>query len=175
MTGRPQVPGHASEAELSRWMRDYGTMLVGTCTALLGDGHLAQDMVQETFIRAYQHRDRFRGEREGSEKAWLTRIAINLCRDHQRSKWFRFVDQRVPVEELALPAEEAQDEADQLRAALQSLPAKYREVILLRYYQDMSTDEIARTLQVSASSVYRRVGKALQLLKHRLERGNFQG
>ena len=101
MTGKPWEPGEAAEAELVRWMEDYGPMLAGTCTALLRDAHLAQDVVQETFSRAYQHRGRFRG---GSEKAWLTRIAVNLCRDQQRSKWFRLVDRRVPVEELALPA-----------------------------------------------------------------------
>ncbi len=54
MTGKTLVPGYASEAELIRWMKDYGPMLTGTCTALLGDEHLAQDIVQETFIRAYR-------------------------------------------------------------------------------------------------------------------------
>ena len=157
MTGKPLVPGYASEAELSRWMKDYGPMLVGTCTTLLGDVHLAQDVVQETFIRAYQHRSRFRGDNEASEKAWLTRIAINLCRDQQRSKWFRFVDKRVPVEELALPMPEAGMEAKQLYAAVQSLPQKYREVILLHFYQGMSVGEIAQTLHIAASSIYRRM------------------
>ena len=118
MTGKPWEPGEAAEAELVRWMEDYGPMLAGTCTALLRDAHLAQDVVQETFIRAYQHRGRFRG---GSEKAWLTRIAVNLCRDQQRSKWFRLVDRRVPVEELALPAPEADGMAKQLFAAVQAL------------------------------------------------------
>ena len=115
MTGKPWEPGEAAEAELVRWMEDYGPMLAGTCTALLRDAHLAQDVVQETFIRAYQHRGRFRG---GSEKAWLTRIAVNLCRDQQRSKWFRLVDRRVPVEELALPAPQSGGTAGQLYAAV---------------------------------------------------------
>lgn len=175
MTGKPLVPGYASEAELSRWMKDYGPMLVGTCTTLLGDVHLAQDVVQETFIRAYQHRSRFRGDNEASEKAWLTRIAINLCRDQQRSKWFRFVDKRVPVEELALPMPEAGMEAKQLYAAVQSLPQKYREVILLHFYQGMSVGEIAQTLHIAVSSIYRRMKKAQQLLKKKLERWDFCG
>lgn len=175
MTGKPLVPGRASEAELARWMKDYGPMLTGTCTALLRDAHLAQDVVQETFIRAYQHRSRFRGDHEASEKAWLTRIAINLCRDQQRSKWFRLVDKRVPVEELAIPMPEAGEEAKQLFAAVLSLPQAYREVILLHFYQDMSVGEIAGTLHLTASSVYRRMSKAQQLLKARLERWDFCG
>ena len=172
MTGKPWEPGEAAEAELVRWMEDYGPMLAGTCTALLRDAHLAQDVVQETFIRAYQHRGRFRG---GSEKAWLTRIAVNLCRDQQRSKWFRLVDRRVPVEELALPAPEADGVAKQLFAAVRTLPPKYREVILLHFYQDMSVGEIAGTLRLTASSVYRRMSKAEQLLKAKLEGWDFCG
>ena len=169
MTGKPWEPGEAAEAELVRWMEDYGPMLAGTCTALLRDAHLAQDVVQETFIRAYQHRSRFRGEGAASEKAWLTRIAVNLCRDHQRSRWHRLVDKLVPVEELALPAPEADGMAKQLFAAVQALPPKYREVILLHFYQDMSVGEIAGALHITASSVYRRMNKAERLLRAGLE------
>ena len=172
MTGKPWKPGEAAEAELVRWMEDYGPMLAGTCTALLRDAHLAQDVVQETFIRAYQHRGRFRG---GSEKAWLTRIAVNLCRDQQRSKWFRLVDRRVPVEELALPAPQSGGTAGQLYAAVQSLPDAYREIILLRYYQDMSMGDIAQALRLTPSRGYRRLQKARHLLKRKLERGDFRG
>ena len=68
-------------------METYGATLVGTCTMLLGDKHTAQDIVQETFIRAYKKMDSFRGERPESEKAWLTRIAVNLCRDERRKQW----------------------------------------------------------------------------------------
>lgn len=102
--GNTLVPGKASEAELSRMMETYGAMLTGTCTVLLGDRHLAQDIVQETFIRAYKKMDSFRGERPESEKAWLTRIAVNLCRDERRKKWFRFEDRTIPVEMMTLSA-----------------------------------------------------------------------
>lgn len=105
--GNTLVPGKASEAELSRMMETYGAMLTGTCTVLLGDRHLAQDIVQETFIRAYKKMDSFRGERPESEKAWLTRIAVNLCRDERRKKWFRFEDRTIPVEMMTLSAPEA--------------------------------------------------------------------
>ena len=133
MTGNTLVPGKASEAELSRMMETYGAMLTGTCTVLLGDRHLAQDIVQQTFIRAYKKMDSFRGERPESEKAWLTRIAVNLCRDERRKKWFRFEDRTIPVEMMTLSAPEASEEAQQLYAVVQTLPQKYREVILLRF------------------------------------------
>lgn len=170
MTGKPKVPGKTAEAELSFWMQTYGPMLAGLCTALLGDAHLAQDVVQETFIKAWQRRDGFRGQHEGSVKAWLSRISINLCRDQQRSKWFRFVDKRVPVEELCLPMPQADEEAKLIFAAVKSLPSRYQEIILLHYYQNLSANEMAQALEISLSSVYRKLDKAKQLLKKKLER-----
>lgn len=175
MTGNTLVPGKASEAELSRMMRQYGPMLVGTCFMLLGDVHLAQDVVQETFIKAYKNMDSFRGAHEGSEKAWLIRIAVNLCRDQQRSKWFRFVDRSTPIETLSLPEQDVSGEAKQLYAAIQTLPAKYREVILLHYYQEMPVSDIASAFHLTQSSIYRRLDKAQQMLKKTLERWDSLG
>lgn len=165
----------ASEEELLRWMENYGPVLTGLCAALLGDAQQAQDVVQETFIRAYQNRGRFRGERETSEKAWLTRIAVNLCRDLQRSRWFRFVDRRVSVDELTTVAPEASEEEKTIYEAVRSLPAREKEILLLVYYQDMSAEEIARALHVTASSVYRRKNRALQALRKKLEGWGFRG
>ena len=84
MTGNTLVPGKASETELCRMMDEYSSMLVGICAILLDDRDLAQDVVQETFIRVYKKMDSFRGARPESEKAWLTRIAVNLCRDEKK-------------------------------------------------------------------------------------------
>ena len=86
----------AAEREMHRLMDAYGPSLVGMCTLLLKDAHLAQDVVQETFIRAWR---KGRLIRE-TEKAWLTRVAVNLCRDEMRSRWFRHVDRRQTPEEL---------------------------------------------------------------------------
>ena len=156
--GNTLVPGKASEAELSRMMETYGAMLTGTCTVLLGDRHLAQDIVQET-----------------SEKAWLTRIAVNLCRDERRKKWFRFEDRTIPVEMMTLSAPEASDEAQQLYAAVQTLPQKYREVILLRFYQDLTAPEIAEILHQATGTIYHKLTRAQEMLKKRLERCDFGG
>ena len=76
-----KAPDEAREAKLCRMMRAYGGMLVGLCTAMLGDAQLAQDVTQETFIKAYYKMDALRAKSDGSEKAWLARIAVNLCRD----------------------------------------------------------------------------------------------
>lgn len=65
----------ATEAELARMMDQHGARLAAVCALMLGDRDLAQDIVQETFIRAYQRLECFRGERQESERAWLTSIA----------------------------------------------------------------------------------------------------
>ena len=166
--GNTLVPGKASEAELSRMMETYGAMPTGTCTVLLGDRHLAQDIVQETFIRAYKKMDSFRGERPESEKAWLTRIAVNLCRDEKRKSWFRLRERAKPIDMTAIPMEDATEEARELYAAVQALPKKYREVILLYYYQDLTAQEIAAIFHQATGSIYRKLSVAQQMLKKTL-------
>lgn len=175
MTGNTLVPGKASETELCRMMDEYSSMLVGICAILLDDRDLAQDVVQETFIRVYKKMDSFRGARPESEKAWLTRIAVNLCRDERRKKWFRFEDRTIPVEMMTLSAPEASDEAQQLYAAVQTLPQKYREVILLRFYQDLTAPEIAEILHQATGTIYHKLTRAQEMLKKRLERYDFGG
>ena len=166
--GNTLVPGKASEAELSRMMETYGAMLTGTCTVLLGDRHLSQYIVHETFIRAYKKMDSFRGERPESEKAWLTRIAVNLCRDEKRKSWFRLRERAKPIDMRAIPMEDATEEAGELYAAVQALPKKYREVILLYYYQDLTAQEIAAIFHQATGSIYHKLSVAQQMLKKTL-------
>lgn len=168
MTGNTLVPGKASETELCRMMDDYSSMLVGICAILLDDRDLAQDVVQETFIRVYKKMDSFRGARPESEKAWLTRIAVNLCRDEKRKSWFRLRERAKPIDMTAIPMEDATEEARELYAAVQALPKKYREVILLYYYQDLTAQEIAAIFHQATGSIYRKLSVAQQMLKKTL-------
>ena len=166
--GYVTVPDSAREVELIRWMRQYGGMISGLCAALLHDAALGQDVAQETFLRAYQKMDSFRGTHQESEEAWLTKIAVNLCRDQWKSRWFRFVDRRVTPDmlpESAVPL--AVDDLD-VYGAVMALPEKEKQVILLRYYQDMNADEIAYALSMGRTSVYRHLEKALKQLRQSL-------
>ena len=168
MTGNTLVPGKASETELCRMMDEYSSMLVGICAILLDDRDLAQDVVQETFIRVYKKMDSFRGARPESEKAWLTRIAVNLCRDEKRKSWFRLRERAKPIDMTAIPMEDATEEARELYAAVQALPTKYREVILLYYYQDLTAQEIAAIFHQATGSIYHKLSVAQQMLKKTL-------
>ncbi|MBQ7866789.1 MAG: sigma-70 family RNA polymerase sigma factor [Clostridia bacterium] len=152
------------ENELARMMHTYGSMLTGLCAGLLGDRYLAQDIVQETFLKAWKHFDTLRGG-QPSEKAWLCRIAVNLCRDHQRTRWFRLV---IPDETLMETIEAPQEDRSILEAVY-ALPARLREVVVLHYYQNMDATEMARVLGMTPSAVYRRLRQARGKLEHLLK------
>ncbi len=157
-------------AELSRMMEQHGARLVGVCALMLGDRDLAQDIVQETFIRAYQRLDGFRGARPESERAWLTSIAVNLCKNERKKNWFRLVDRKTPIDALNLPTEDTPQEKKLLYMVVQTLPRKECELILLRYYQKLTVAEIAEILHRSPATIYRGLEHAQRLLKRALER-----
>ena len=120
------MPECTEEQEMRRLMAEYGARLVGLCTLLLKDADLAQDVTQETFIRAWR-KGRLVGE---TEKAWLTRVAVNLCRDEQRSRWFRYVDRRITPEDMPIQADAPKEELG-LLDRVHRLPVKEREVIVM--------------------------------------------
>ena len=148
---------------MARWEQS----LLRTCFAYLGDLSLAEDAVQETFLKAWKNLDRFRGE--ASEKTWLLRIAINTCKDVRRSAWFRRVNRAVSLDSLPeAPAPFASRDHELARAVL-SLRPQLREAVLLCWYQELSASEAARALGVSRSTVYNRLNKARRRLRGELE------
>ena len=86
------------ELNIRELMDSFGTDLYRTCFVYLSDAHLAEDAMQETFIKAWRARETFRGQ--ASPKTWLTRIAINVCKDMLRTGWFRQVDRKISLDDL---------------------------------------------------------------------------
>ena len=165
-------PNDSREEMLAHMVAQYEITLLRTCYMYLRDRGMAEDATQETFLKAYKALETFRAE--SSEKTWLMRIAINTCRDMQRSAWFRFVDRRVEMEQLPLPGREpAFEEADDLTQAILRLPPRYREVVLLYYYQDMTLREIASVLNIPVSTAGKRVKAACSKLKKMLGKEEF--
>lgn len=160
---------HQREATLERMMNMYADLLVGLCVGLLGDADMAQDAVQETFLKAWRALPSFRGRDQASEKAWLCRIAVNQCRSMRRSKWFRHVNRSLVLEELPQQVENQPEEIGLYRAIFH-LSAKYREVIMLRFYEQIPVDQMAGILHITASSVYRRLEAAKKELNQEMER-----
>lgn len=155
------------EEMLANMVAQYEVTLLRTCYMYLRDRNLAEDATQETFLKAYKALDTFRGE--SSEKTWLMKIAINTCRDMRRNAWFRYMDRSVEIERLPMPArtDEWTDE-DELTQAILKLPARYKEVILLYFYQDMTIREIAGVLDIAHSTVGKRIKTACRKLRKML-------
>ena len=167
-----QGPSCNVEETFSRLVSEYQRQLLHMCAMMLRDDAAAEDAVQETFLKAYRALPQFRGE--CSEKTWLTRIAMNTCRDMTRTAWFRHTDRWVTPEDMQLPAQEEtsrNDESEELAQAIMKLPRKYRDALLLYYYQDMNQEEVAQALNTSPSTVSKRLKHARYKLRTLLERG----
>lgn len=153
-----QGPNSSREARLNRMMQTYEKELTRLCCMYLHDVHLAQDAVQETFLKAYRKLDAFEGR--ASERTWLIRIAVNTCRDMCRGGWFRHVDRAVSMEELPLPVSPPSAEHIALTTAIMSLPPKHKEVVLLHCDQGLTIRETAKALGLTAPAVMNRLKKA---------------
>lgn len=171
------------EAAFEAIMRQHNRLLFRSARGIVADDAAAQDVVQETYLKAFLALHTFRGE--CALGTWLARIAIRTALDQQRRR-DRIValdertdiDMPTPMEYLMArnaPATEAPDsqaEQSQLRATLQraidSLPPIYRSVFILRAVEEMSVDDTASCLQVSGDVVKTRYLRARALLRDAL-------
>lgn len=162
-------PSDDRDQRLIQLVNQYQGLLLRMCFISLRDMELAKDATQDTFLKAYRSLDAFRGE--CSDKTWLLRIAVNTCRDMQRSAWFRHHDRRITPEDLpqAIRLPDDDDDLDVLCHVMR-LPPKLKEAVLLYYWQNMNVNEIAQTLGVTHSTVSARLKRAREKLHDVLER-----
>ncbi len=136
---------------------------------LLGwDGEVA-DVVQEVFLAAFLGLKRFKGH--STLRTWLYSITINKCRSHRRRRRVRlrvFSGTNKDAADSAASESMAEDDFDRVRTAVRSLPVKYREVVVLKYLQELSTEKIREILGVSDNVVYVRLNRARAMLKDKL-------
>lgn len=157
------------EQLLIRLMQQYGDGIKRMCCIYLKDLGAAEDAAQETFIKAYEHIDQLLSGEIANEKAWLARIAINTCKDALRSSWLRHIDRRQTIEELPLCAAPQGEDSLALTEAIMKLPPKYKEIVLLHYYQDMNLRTCAQALGISPATATRRLQQAQKKLRRELE------
>ena len=118
-------------------------------------------------MKAYTHLSSLRDETK--EKCWLTKIAVNICRDYLRSSWAVHINRYVQPENLRIAAEQPDETKTALTAAVMNLPQKYMEAVILRYVQGYVIIETAEILGITPSAVSRRCRKACTILKNELE------
>ncbi len=153
---------------LTEIIDEHQTSLLRLCYLYLHDVHLAEDAVQETFLKAWRMRQGFRSE--SSVKTWLTRIAIRTCCDVRRTFWFKRLDRRFTPDMLPASAWNVPDTERELTLAVMKLPPKLQDVIVLHYYQELKVNDIAAMLHISQSSVSGRLTRTRTQLKRILEK-----
>ena len=163
-------PDSILEDEFIALVEAHQTSLLRMCYMVLRDREAAQDAVQETFLKAYRALGQFRGQSSG--RTWLVTIAMNTCRDMRRSAWLRYIDRRVTPEDLPEAVSPPTEDDRELTLRVMQLPDKLREVIVLYYYQDMNSVEIARSLGLPQSTVATRLKRAREKLREVLEGGD---
>ena len=168
---RSELDAAAREETLTRMMTEHGDMLVRLAYLCLGDAALAEDAVQEAFYKAYRRLDSFRGE--SSERTWLSRIVINTCKDMRRSPFMRYFQRTVPIESAERRGQEQVWRDDSVLQAVMALPELDRQVILLRYYQNLPVSQVARIVGASESAVASRLIRAKDKLRAALKEWYF--
>ncbi|MBI3162937.1 MAG: sigma-70 family RNA polymerase sigma factor [Chloroflexi bacterium] len=147
----------------------YQTSVFNVCYRMLHERGEAEDMAQETFMRAYQRIHTFDIEREFGP--WIRRVAANVCLNTIESKKVTAeLDDDRDADPAQLPETvyEARERSEQIRVALASLPAHYRIVVELRHFQEYSYDEIAAELNIPLSDVKSHLFRARKLLAEKL-------
>ncbi|TRZ40577.1 sigma-70 family RNA polymerase sigma factor [Niallia circulans] len=136
----------------------------------------AEDITQDVFIKCYEKMNEFRGE--SSHKTWLYKITRNKCKDYLKSKWYRaFIPTDFTKEKLVTSNEFSVEDRvitklDDLELSLKvlALPTKYREIIILFYYEELKIKEIENLTNLNISTIKTRLRRGKQILQKKLER-----
>lgn len=167
-------------ADFDEVVRVYRPRILRFLLSSLTDRDAAESLTQECFMKAWSARHQFRGD--SSLSTWLTRIAVNLMRDHLRSRSLRFwqktrgsaldvmdisdwvPDGRGTPESLAV----ARDRVAAVWEAVRDLSAQQRTVFVLRFVEELELDEIAVTIGMNLSTVKSHLYRALAIIRERM-------
>ena len=153
------------EHKIEGLMDSYGNLLWRTGIMMLGEPQDVQDMIQEVLLKYMQKRPVFHDAEH--EKAWLLRVAVNLCRDMLRLRSRR---RYFPIDELEPEAVGSTDaESREILEEIAMLPQKWKSVLLLHYIEGYSLKEISEILDVSENAVKKRMQRAKEALRRRME------
>ena len=167
----PTLIRHAANGDASAWeplVQTHQQAVFRLAYLLLGDPDDAEDIAQETFLRAWNHLKRF--DQTRPLKPWLLSITANLARNRRRSagrylaaltRAFRDEPAPTSVEDIGAQYMEAND----LWKAVQNLREPDQQVVYLRYFMDLSVAETAEVLQVAEGTVKSRLSRALEKLR----------
>ena len=146
-------------------MDAYGEYCIRVAYLYVKDWEAAEEIVQDVFLAYYRQQDRFEGR--ASLKTYLVKITVHKSHDYLRS-WKRKIGLFMSTKYATASVEQLkiqEEQQSELLAALLQLPIKYREVLILHYYEDYKIREIADILKVSDSTVKTRLVRGREKLK----------
>lgn len=155
--------------KVDEWMRLYGDRIIRVIYLIIDNYHVAEELTQEVFVKAYKNMDSFRGD--SSPYTWLYRIALNLSKNHLSRKsriWFIPFKNEEKACRLTEPLEETvinKAISGRVRGCILKLPLIYREVIVLHYFEDLKISEIARVLAQPEGTVKSKLFRGRELLE----------
>jgi RNA polymerase sigma-70 factor (ECF subfamily) len=166
-------------ADFDEVVRLYRPRIFRFLMASLADRDVAESLTQDCFLKAYNARHQFRGE--SSLGTWLTRIALNLVRDHLRSRrmrfWQRTRDTALDIVDISdwLPdgasSPEAiclqQERVKEIWQSVEKLSRQQRTVFILRFVEELELSEIAETTGMNTSTVKSHLYRALRIVRER--------
>ena len=165
------------EAVFEELVERWSPVVLRLANRLLGDPEEARDVRQMALIRTYHALAAYHGgDGRGSVSTWLYRVVLNLCRDQGRRRERELRREQRAAEGAAAqdplePGREcaAREQAARVAAAVLALPAREREVVVLRHYHELTFPEIAAVLGKPITTVKSRLAKGLGRLRIRLQ------
>ncbi|MCA1029811.1 sigma-70 family RNA polymerase sigma factor [Bacillus timonensis] len=166
------------DVALEKIMTMYGEEIKRLIFTYTKNWAQTDDLTQDVFVSLYMKLDSFQGR--SSLKSWIYSIAINKCKDYLKSWNYRQVKMADTILTVIKAKEnspdiqmELNDSNHELMKSVLCLPLKYREVIILFYYKEMSIEEISSLLKENQSTVKTRLKRAREKLKSAIKRGEW--
>ncbi len=159
-------------AVLDAVVEKYAQRVIGLAARLLGWADGAEDVAQEVFLQVLRKGKQFRGQ--SSLWTWLAALTVNRCRSVQRRRWIRERALRMVAmqsrEEQTTHEQDLQrdDAAAHIREVVATLPMAAREVIVLRYFEELTIEQMAQVLGLKRNAIEARLSRARKQLEPRL-------
>lgn len=169
-----------SNEKLIRLMHKYQNLVFSVCLKMVGDYFTAEDLTQETFLSAYRHMHEFDGT---AEKAWLCRIASNICIDYLRAGERR----SVPTSPEELPETNTGEESEPLmlymnrelmanfERSCRELPSPYKEAAIGHYIEGKTAKKLAEQKGISVKTCQTHIYRAREMLKKTMRKELMDG
>ena len=155
------------EASFNQLIKKYGNQVLQICYLYVKNYHTAQDLTQETFIRVYNKYYTLRDKTY--EKTWIMKIAVNTCKNYL--KMIKIVPLSLN-DQYQVPSPDHYDvllNTNAVTSYVVQLPEKYKEIVMLYYYEEFSIKEISQILKLKETTVLQRLKRARQKLRPLLE------